>query len=115
MWAKWTVRPVVCAMFTVPKIHKPDGYDEAIKEVLDAGITFKTRQHVTADRAGTSKPMSTDELHKFLQKRIASYEREIQSINKWLDIQDSADNVAATIEQSTGGLDPISAILIFVM
>ena len=96
-------------MFTLPSLHNPDGYDEAIKEVLDAGITFKTRQHVTADRAGTSKPMSTDEFHKFLQKRIASYEKEIQSI------QDSADNVAATIEQSTGGLDPISAILIFVI
>ena len=102
-------------MFTLPSLHKPDGYDEAIKEVLDAGITLKTRRHLTADFVGTSKPMSKDEFHEFLQKRIASYEEEIQSINKLLDIQDSADNVAATIEQSTGGLDPISAILIFVI
>ena len=59
----WAVCAVVGAMFTLPSLHKPDRYDEAIKEVLDAGITLKKRRLLTADFVGTSKPMSKDEFH----------------------------------------------------
>ena len=90
-------------MFTLPSLHKPDGYDKTIKRVLDAGVTLKTRRLVKADRAGTSKQMSKDEFHEFLQQRIASYEAEIQSIKPLLDVQDSADNLTATHEHAIGG------------
>ena len=102
-------------MFTLPSLHKPDRYDEAIKEVLDAGITLKTRRHLTADFVGTSKPMSKDEFHEFLQKRIASYEESIQSIDEFLDRQASHDNIEASFEQSLGGLDPILVILTYLL
>ena len=94
--------PSALAMFTLPSLHKPDRYDEAIKEVLDAGITLKTRRLLTADFVGTSKPMSKDEFHEFLQKRIASYEESIQSIDEFLDRQASHDNIETGSEQSQG-------------
>ena len=102
-------------MFTLPSLHKPDGYDEAIKEVLDAGITLKTRQHVTADCVGTSKPMSKDEFHEFLQKRIASYQESIQSIDEFLDRQASDDIFEARIEQAAGGLTNLSDLGVFLL
>ena len=76
------VSAVVCAMFSLPSLHNPDGYDKAIKNMLDAGITLNTCRLVKADRAGTGKPMSKDAFHEFLQKRIASCEAEITDISQ---------------------------------
>ena len=78
----WAVCAVVCAMFTLPSLHKPDGYDKAIKNILDAGITLNACRLVKAACAGTGKPMFKDAFHEFLQKRIASCEAEITDISQ---------------------------------
>ena len=99
-------------MFHPPSLHKPDGYEQAIQEIFWAGITLKTHRLVKADCAGTSKPMSKDAFHDFLQKRTARYEAAIESINQLLlDIQDSTDIFTAALESAIGALRLITTPL----